>query len=176
MTPAQPASSDPEQRVWFPRGALFGAAALVLFSLSVVAIERVTASGSAASRMPELTEARVLWFLDQEGEVVVIDTLTDEQIARFKSGTNGFARGLLRGLARDRRLRDADLAAPFLLGFNSQDRLTLRDPETRTDIVLDAFGSTNRDVFSRLHESYERLEKGAAPAYVTVAANKEKNQ
>jgi putative photosynthetic complex assembly protein len=157
--------------VWFPRGALFGAAALVMFSLSVVAIERITGSGIEESAMPGLSETRTLRFLDQDGEVVVFDDRTELIVARFGSGTNGFARGLLRGLARDRRLREADRSAPFELGFNAENRLTLRDPETSTDIVLDAFGSTNRNVFSDLHESAGELEDMSVQIY--AAADKE---
>jgi len=167
----QLSQKEADAPVWFPRGALFGAAALVMFSLSVVAIERMTVAGEEASAMPELSDTRALRFFDQDGEVVVLDNRTEQTVARFGSGTNGFARGLLRGLARDRRLREADLSAPFELGFNAENRLTLRDPETRTDIVLDAFGSTNRNVFSDLHESAGELEGMSVQIY--AAADKE---
>jgi len=98
-----------------------------------------------------LTAARSLRFSDADaGTIVVVDAKSGARVAQFASGTNGFARGFLRGLARERRRFGVPVDAPYLLGRNDEDRLTLRDPALHRDIVFDAFGSTNRDVFESL--------------------------
>ncbi len=63
---------------------------------------------------------------------------------------NGFIRGVLRGMARDRKLRDIGPAAPFTLTLFSDDALTLADPATGRSIELGSFGPTNRQSFADL--------------------------
>jgi putative photosynthetic complex assembly protein len=65
-------------------------------------------------------------------------------------GTNGFVRGVLRGLARERRLNDVGAQPPFQLTRWSDGRLSLDDPATGRRIDLVAFGPTNAGAFAQL--------------------------
>ena len=59
-------------------------------------------------------------------------------------GTNGFLRGVLRGLARERKLERSAIEPPFRLTRWADGRLSLEDPATGRRIDdLEAFGPTN---------------------------------
>jgi putative photosynthetic complex assembly protein len=98
------------------------------------------------------TAMRVLNFIDQpDGSISVIDQETHDIVENF-SGEQGFLRGTLRALVRERKLRglDADQAHAFELIAHDGGRLTLRDPATDASIALESFGPTNTAVFARL--------------------------
>ena len=66
-------------------------------------------------------------------------------------GTNGFIRGALRGLARERSGEaDRDREPPFRLTRWDDGRLSLQDPRPAGAIELEAFGPTNEAAFARL--------------------------
>ncbi len=71
----------------------------------------------------------------------------------FAPGTNGFARSLLRGLARERMRRGVGSEPPFQLTITADGVLLLADPVTSQAIELQAFGPTNAAVFARLISS-----------------------
>jgi putative photosynthetic complex assembly protein len=134
-----------------PRGALLGAAAVVAVALLLATASRFIGIGQ--TRMPESTayEVRDLRFGDRaDGGVVVTDWPSGDVVAVLPPGTNGFARGVMRGLARDRRSREIGSEPPFRLTHWSDGRLSLDDPSTGRRIELDAFGPSNTAVFARL--------------------------
>ena len=65
------------------------------------------------------------------------------------TGENGFFRGALRGLARERRRAGLGSEQPFQLIGRADGRLTLTDPATGQRIDLESFGPTNAAVFAR---------------------------
>jgi putative photosynthetic complex assembly protein len=65
-------------------------------------------------------------------------------------------RGTLRGLARDRRMRDLGPEAPFRLVSWTDGRLTLDDTATGRRLDLLAFGQTQAEAFARLLPTGER--------------------
>jgi hypothetical protein len=65
------------------------------------------------------------------------------------TGEAGFARGTLRGFARDRRARGIGPEAPLHLMGRADGRLTLFDPETGRVVDLESFGPVNAAVFKR---------------------------
>ena len=94
---------------------------------------------------------RDLRFDDRaDGGVVITEWPAGDVVAVLPPGTNGFVRGVMRGLARDRRAREIGSEPPFRLTHWSDGRLTLDDPSTGRRIDLDAFGPTNTAVFARL--------------------------
>jgi putative photosynthetic complex assembly protein len=64
-------------------------------------------------------------------------------------GEQGFLRGALRSLVRERRRRGGDASAPFTLIGRADGRLTLADATTGQRIDLESFGPTNAAVFAR---------------------------
>lgn len=133
----------------FPRWFLVGAGALMLFSLTAVALVRVTGNGPdqkpATSRME-----RPLRFEDRpNGDVAVVDARTGEVVSLFQ-GEQGFVRGALRALARERRARDLGPEQPFQLIARTDGGLTLFDPATGQKVDLESFGPANAGAFAKL--------------------------
>ena len=73
----------------------------------------------------------------------------------------GFVRGVMRGMARERKMKGIGPAAPFELTQWENGSLSLRDPATGRAIELGSFGATNRAAFARV------LSGTAAPLKVT---------
>ena len=89
-------------------------------------------------------------FVDTaEGDVLAIDAATGSTVARFV-GEQGFVRGTLRALSRERNRRGLGPEAPLQLTALSDGRLILLDPSTGERIGLEAFGATNLAVFAAL--------------------------
>ena len=98
------------------------------------------------------TNIRTLHFIDQpDGSISAIDAATKETVQNF-SGEQGFLRGTLRALVRERKLRGMSVtsAQPFELIAHDGGRLMLRDTATGSSIALESFGATNTAVFARL--------------------------
>jgi putative photosynthetic complex assembly protein len=160
--------SDPFNDRPFPRGALLGAGALLAATLLAAASGRVLGVGVVASPEPAPAASRELRFEDRpDGAVVVVDAGDGGEVAVLAPGHDGFIRGVLRGLARDRRSRHIGPEAPFELIRSASGGLFLVDPATGRRIDLDAFGPTNSGAFERLldagPESFSR-----APADTTA--------
>lgn len=135
-----------------PRGAVPGAAALVCFSLLAVITARIM--HWQATPLPAASPVTVLHlsFRDRpNGAVEVLDAEHEDALVHVISpGTNGFLRGVLRGLARERRAEGVGTAPPFTLTRWSDGRLTLEDPQTRRQLSLEVFGPTNAQPFADL--------------------------
>lgn len=96
---------------------------------------------------------RELRFVDApNGDVLALDADSGDTVARF-AGEQGFVRGTLRALARERGRRGLGIEAPLQLVAQSDGRLTLRDPATGERIGLEAFGSSNLAIFAHLRPS-----------------------
>lgn len=140
---------SPDRR--FPRGALVGAGALIAFTLVAAGTARLEAL--SAPPRPEIAalESRELRFEDQpDGSVAIFQAPGDRLVATLAPGTNGFVRALLRGLARERRMRGIGSEPPFRLIATADGGLILEDPATGRLVELRAFGPTNAGAFARL--------------------------
>jgi putative photosynthetic complex assembly protein len=134
-----------------PKGGVFAAAALVLFSLAAVTTVRVTGLGGVHMVLPAAVESRDLQFEDgKNGAVLVYDASDHQLVDTLPPGSNGFIRVVLRGLARERRLGDIGAQPPFRLTRFAGGQITLTDTSTDKQIDLGAFGSTNAEAFARL--------------------------
>lgn len=143
--------SDPFGDRPFPRGALVGAAAVVSVAILAALTARITDVG--ATRLTLSTPVKVveLRFADRpDGGVAVLDGRTGAVTDEFAPGTNGFVRGALRGLARERKRREIGAEPPFRLTRWADGRVTLDDPTTGRVVDLVAFGPTNAAAFTRL--------------------------
>lgn len=139
-----------------PRAALLGLVGLIIATLLLVAVTRMSGVALTAVQPESVAAAHVtteaaLHFADRADGAVTIHTAREGQLVTVLApGTNGFVRGVMRGLARDRRMRGLGSSPPFLLTRWSDGRLTLRDSATGRTIDLGAFGSTNTAAFAAI--------------------------
>jgi putative photosynthetic complex assembly protein len=109
---------------------------------------RLTGNGPdqrAAATMAE----RLLRFEDRDdGGISVIDGRSGALVSVLQ-GEQGFVRGALRALTRERRARDLGPQQPFRLTAYVDGRLTLFDPATQARVDLESFGPSNAAAFAR---------------------------
>jgi len=135
----------------FPLGALIGAFGLIGVGIASALVARTTGIGT--TRMPDAAAVatRDLRFEDRaDGAVTVTDVRDGHLVAVLAPGTNGFARGVLRGFARERKRHEVGVYPAFKLVRWSDGRLSLEDPTTGAHVSLEAFGMTNAAVFAHL--------------------------
>jgi putative photosynthetic complex assembly protein len=142
-----------------PRPALILAGALVATTLALTGLVRAGVLSREAVPAVEraktgvvAAQVRHLVFIDRaDGAVVVRDAADDATLAVLigENDGGGFVRGVMRGMARERRMNGIGPAAPFELTQWGNGSLTLRDPATGRSIELGSFGATNRAAFAR---------------------------
>lgn len=130
----------------FPRWVLWTTAFLLIFVMGAIALVRITGNGPDQLAADTVSE-RLLRFEDSPGGgVAVIDGETGKLLTTI-TGEQGFFRGALRALTRDRTARKIGSEQPFKLIARTGGRLTLFDPMSGQRIDLDSFGPTNAAVF-----------------------------
>ena len=123
--------------------------ALAMTVLVVVGLAR-WGGWTSAGQDAAVQWSRALYFEDHaSGAVQVRDARSGEEVARFE-GEQGFLRGSLRALIRERKRRELGPEEPFILQSHADGRLTLRDPTTGSRIPLDSFGPSNLALFMPL--------------------------
>ncbi len=142
-----------------PRGALIAAAGMILLTLFAVASVRfglVPAAGDPAAVRTEeharqLTVRDIVFMDTADGSVAIRDAASGVTRIAVPAGSKiGFIRGVMRGLARARHMRQIDKSLPFRLTRWSNGNLTLVDPQTGQTVELGSFGPTNRAAFEAL--------------------------
>jgi putative photosynthetic complex assembly protein len=137
--------SDPT----LPRGLLIGAGVLVVSSLLVVAAARLTGYKPDTPPPSTVVASSELRFEDRpDGAVLIYNQADDRLVDTLKPGTNGFVRGVLRGLVRERRADHVGAVPPFRLTRWADGRLSLDDPSTGRHVDLEVFGPTNAGAFA----------------------------
>ena len=140
-----------------PRSALIGAAILVGGSLLLVGLARLTGYTPAQPPVSAIVESRDLRFEDRsDGAVLIYLAGENELIDLLPPGTNGFVRGVLRGLVRERRADHIDSIPPFRLTRWANGRLSLDDPSTGRHVDLEVFGPTNAGAFADILTASDR--------------------
>jgi putative photosynthetic complex assembly protein len=136
----------------FPRLALIAAATLIGIALTGAAAGRLTRASTAGTEQTGApTMARDLTFFDMaDGSVQVRDAGGKNVVYVAAPGTNGFIRGVMRGMARDRQALGYGQGPAFRLSQWPDGRLSLQDLATGKQIDLAAFGATNRAAFAQL--------------------------
>jgi len=150
--------SDPSRNAHFPRKVLIAFAALIGFTLLLVAAARL--SGYNASQMPPspTVESRDLRFSNRpDGSTLVQDAIDGSTVALLAPGGEGFVRGVLRATDRGRHLAHVAPETPFRLSRLADGRLNLTDLGTQRVIEVRSFGPTNEAAFAVFL-------KGRAPA------------
>jgi len=143
--------SEHSHRQTVPRAALWAAFTLILVSMGLAAAARrhnlqVAAQQLVASPSQASVDLR---FADQaDGGIAVFHATNGRQIHSVPPRSNGFVRGVLRGLFRARKLEAIDRDQSFRLSRESDGRLTLSDPQTGRRVDLGSFGPTNHAAFA----------------------------
>lgn len=149
-------SAPHSHHVDVPKGALMMAGLLVVSAITVTSIARIAQIPPSASpvlmraaKNVEPVATRKLRFSDRaDGAVIIEDVGTGGTALLLEPGTNsGFIRGVMRGLARERRMQGIDSQPPFDLTLWKDGELSLTDTVTGRSIELNAFGTTNRATF-----------------------------
>jgi putative photosynthetic complex assembly protein len=132
-----------------PRALLLGACAMVVASILMVGVARLTGYQPAEAPASTVVDSHDLRFADRaDGAVLIYDANDGELAYTIEPGTNGFVRGVLRGLVRDRRAEKIGAAPPFRLTRWANGRLSLDDPSTGRHVDLEVFGETNAGAFA----------------------------
>lgn len=154
--------SDHSHHQTVPRGALWAALAMILLSMGLAAGARhhhlqVAAEQPAASPARESVDLR---FADQpDGSIAVLSATTGQSIHSVPPRSNGFVRGVLRGLFRVRKLEAIDREQSFRLARENDGRLTLSDPQTGRRIDLGSFGPTNQAAFADMLQAAQAVRR-----------------
>ncbi|MGA2552965.1 MAG: photosynthetic complex assembly protein PuhC [Burkholderiaceae bacterium] len=153
----------------FPRLPLTGAVLLITLALLGAVLGRHTGLGREKLPDVRVIASAQLRFLDRsDGGIDVIALPGAKPVATVAPGSNGFLRGTLRGLARERMRRGIGAEEPFTLTASADGRLILADPATERSIDLEGFGSSNERAFALLlpHAATE----GSAPLVLLGAS------
>lgn len=148
--------AEERRRASFPRGALIGAGLLIGSTLvAVMALRFGGAEPTAQVRSAvDPIVVRELRFEDRsDGGVGVYEVGangSEDLVQVVERGDGGFLRGVLRGLARERKAEGIGTEVPFRLVLREDGALLLEDPATDRRINLQAFGPSNVRTFERL--------------------------
>lgn len=135
----------------FPRAPLFALGAMLIASVVTVAAVRVTGVGAVHTADAAPVATREFRFEDRpDGSIVVLDATGTRVADTVAPGTNGFLRGTMRGLARERMREGVSPTLPFKMIGHADGRLTLEDPGTGRRVDLGSFGPTNAAVFAHI--------------------------
>jgi putative photosynthetic complex assembly protein len=144
-----------------PRGALLGAAAMILLSFGLAAAARRNHLAHPEAGSAPAQQAIEVRFEDRAGgDIAMLDATTGRPLGLVPAGGDGFVRGVLRSMFRTRKLESralsprglsqTDREAGFRLAREADGRLTLSDPRTGRRVDLGSFGPTNAAAFARL--------------------------
>ncbi len=148
MNPALPMPAPRRAPDTFPAWVLYCAGAIIAFALVSVGLVRITGNGPD-QRAAAATLERSLRFEDQADHgVLVTDGATGEKLTVLY-GEQGFVRGVLRALTRERHARGIGAVPPFKLIARLDGTVTLTDPATGERVDLASFGPTNVAEFAR---------------------------
>jgi putative photosynthetic complex assembly protein len=142
-----------------PRGPLLAAALMIGLSLIAVAATRLSGVDVSSRSQASVLAERALRFEDRPDGSIRVLAVADgtggpAQVLRtVEPGHDGFLRGALRALVRQRRSAGIGDEVPFRLVAHADGRLTLEDPATAQRVDLESFGPTNSAVFAQLLRS-----------------------
>ena len=145
-----------------PRGALIGAAVLMVATVAMAAGSRRAHLAEAPAVSLPAQVAVDLRFEDRpDGTLAAVDVGSGRDVSDVPPESNGFVRGVLRGMFRSRKLESLGHQGAFHLAREADGRLTISDPETHREVNLDSFGPTNAAAFARILEDGARFKADA---------------
>lgn len=135
-----------------PRGVLWAAALMITLSLGLTVGVRLYRLSRPAEPPPAVVEFIDLRFEDRPGgAIAILDATTGREVSQVAANSsNGFIRGVLRGMFRTRKLESVGNTESFRLARTADGRLSLVDPQTGRRVDLASFGPTNTAAFAQL--------------------------
>jgi putative photosynthetic complex assembly protein len=112
--------------------------ALILFVADFVDSGKLTREADAQAVI-----TKQLRFEDRSDGSIAVISAPDGRVIKVIEGEAGFVRGILRAMARERRIKEVSQTIPFELIARADGRLTLLDPATGNRIDLESFGKDN---------------------------------
>jgi putative photosynthetic complex assembly protein len=147
-------NASPLPPIRFPRAPLFALGGLVIATVLAVAAVRLTGVGAVHVPDAPAVAVREFRFEDRpDGSIAVLDRSGTHVVDTVPPGTNGFLRGTMRGLARERMRQGVSPALPFEMIGRADGKLTLEDPGTGRRVDLGSFGPTNAAAFAHIMAS-----------------------
>lgn len=144
-------STSPAHGDALPRGPLIAIGAMVAAVLVSVSFVRLTGIGVIHVQDAPAVSVREFRFEDRaDGSIAVLDPASGRVVETVAPGSNGFLRGTMRGLARERKRQGVSPELPFRMLGRADGRLTLEDPGTGRRVDLGSFGPSNAVVFAQL--------------------------
>lgn len=137
------------------RGLLLGSVALVAGTLLLASLGHKAPLDPAAAGLRPLAQRELVFSDRDDGAIVVTEARTGRVVETLQPGSEGFVRGAMRGLARERKRAAASPDLPFRLATWPDGRITLEDVATGNFMELHAFGRTNAEAFLRLLSTEE---------------------
>jgi putative photosynthetic complex assembly protein len=151
-TPAEPLGAVIHRR------AVIACCVLAVLTVAAAAIIQWTGSGRYYSPQTEAVAVAELRFEDEaDGVVAVYDAATGARLIEYGMDEGAFVRSVMRGIARQRRLRGEGRAVPVVLSEHVDGQLWLTDPTNGIEIYLGAFGPDNSTAFAELLEREEAI-------------------
>lgn len=141
-----------------PKGALIGAAVLLLFVMLLTGATRLgflprsaVPEESRAAANVKVETSRSLRFTDMpDGSVAVTDAKTGELVSSIAFGQGGFVRATMRRLAKARAAAGIGAEPPFTLVRWSNGAISLTDPETGRSAEIHGFGADHSRAFAEM--------------------------
>ncbi|MBK5936451.1 MULTISPECIES: photosynthetic complex assembly protein PuhC [Halorhodospira] len=121
----------------------------LILMLTVYVLYTELVLGTTGTDFQPPVAERALSFHDVDGEIVVRDGRTGEELARAGEGEESFMRQTVRQLAQSRVRTGGSDEVPFILKGRADGRLILEDPVTGQGVDLAAFGEDNAGAFVR---------------------------
>lgn len=143
--------SELHHEVPIRRGQIVAAAGLVLFAFAATATARFTGIGVAKRSLAPVAAAHEFRLeTAADGSVFVYTKSGVRPIGTLGPEHHGFVRVVLKGLERERMIRQVDEGAPVRLIELTDGRRLVEDPATGRTIALRAFGAGNAEAFASL--------------------------
>ena len=136
-----------------PRAALAGAALLIVGTIALAAGAHHAHLSEPVAPVVVVASFDVRFEDRPGGALAVLDASTGREVSTVAPGTNGFVRGVLRGMFRGRKLESIGREGHFTLAREQGGRLTLTDPQSGRRVDLDSFGPTNSAAFATILDS-----------------------
>ena len=148
--------------------AVKGAIALLAVTVVLTAAVHLTGGPDRYEPEGETVASAQLFFTDEpDGFVAVFDAETGARLAEYGENEGVFVRSVMRGVARQRRMRGLGAEEPVELSRLSDGQLWLVDQATGIDIFLGAFGPDNSSAFGEILDLEEGLIGAQAEAVAT---------